>query len=116
MQLQNSYIFLPSPYKEKTHSKEKQDGVIHFEIGHSFIGFLKKAFPEMSKLGECDNYFKSEYAYSTNIGSNVLDVKFIVNIVVETYYLDDLNNKLDDEILDRRDYEESEEPKEAETE
>jgi len=88
MQLQNSYIFLPNPYKEKLHSMEKQDGVIYFEIGHSFIGFLKKAFPNMSKLTECDNYFKSEYAYSINIGSIVFDVKFIINVVVETYYLD----------------------------
>ena len=88
MQLQNSYIFLPNPYKEKTHPKEKQDGVIYFEIGHSFISFLKKAFPNMSKLTECDNYFKSEYAYSMTIGPNVFDVKFIINVVVETYYLD----------------------------
>lgn len=86
MQLQNSYIFLPNPYKKRETPKEKKDGVIY--VGHSFISYLKSAFPDAVKAPERRNFFKSEYTYTFEFGGNSIEAKFFIHEVVEKYYLD----------------------------
>lgn len=86
LQLQNSYIFIPNPYKKKETPKGKKDGVIY--VGHSFISYLKSAFPAAVKAPERRNFFKSEYIYTVEFDGNSIEAKFLIHEVVEKYYLD----------------------------
>ena len=86
MQLQNSYIFIPNPYKKKETSKEEKDGVIY--VGHSFISYLKSAFPAAVKVPERRNFFKSEYTCTFELVGNSIEAKFLIHEVVGKYYLD----------------------------
>jgi len=88
LQLQNSYIFIPNPYKKKETPKGKKDGVIYIDVGHSFISYLKSAFPAAVKVPERRNFFKSEYSYTVEFDGNSIEAKFLIHEVVEKYYLD----------------------------
>lgn len=87
MQLQNSYIFLSTP--KNTLSKSwRHDEIMEIDIGHSFMVRLKKAFPNMGKSEELDNFFKHKYTFCIERESNAFEVIFTINVVLETYYLD----------------------------
>ncbi|MCB2343301.1 Swt1 family HEPN domain-containing protein [Clostridium estertheticum] len=86
LQLQNSYIFISNPYKKKEAPKGKKDGVIY--VGHSFISYLKRAFPAVVKVPEHRNFFKSEYNYTVEFDGNNIEARFIIHEVVKKYYLD----------------------------
>ena len=45
MQLQNSYIFLPNPYKKKDKVQRKQDNITRVQMNDSFVSCLRSAFP-----------------------------------------------------------------------
>lgn len=86
MQIQNSYIFIPNPYKKKETSNGKKDGVIY--IGHNFISYLISTFPTVVKVPDSRNFFKSEYTYTFEFEGNSIEAKFIIYVVIEKYYLD----------------------------
>lgn len=86
LQLQNSYIFIPNPYKKKETPKGEKDGVICVE--HSFISYLKNTFPAAVKVPERRNFFKSEYTYTVEFDGNRIEAKFLIHEVVGKYYLD----------------------------
>lgn len=86
LQLQNSYIFIPNPYKKKETPNGKKDSVIY--VGKSFISYLKSAFPAAVKAPKCRNFFKSEYTYTVEFDGNSIEAKFLIHEVVEKYYLD----------------------------
>ena len=88
LQLQNSYIFIPNPYKKKETPKEKEDGVIYIDVGNSFTFYLKSAFPTAVKAPERRNFFKSEYTYTVDLDGNCIEAKLLIHEVVEKYYLD----------------------------
>jgi len=79
MQLQNSYIFLTNPYKNKETEKEKKINVISYII---------EAFPNAVKTSTDNEYFKFEYTCDIYVGVNHLEIKFLINIVAGTYYVD----------------------------
>lgn len=88
MQLQNSYIFIPNPYKKEDTSKEKKDDVIYVDVRHSLTSYLKREFPTVVKEPERGNFFKSEYTCTVVLDENSIEVKFFIQKVVENYYLD----------------------------
>ena len=88
LQLQNSYIFIPNPYKKKETPKEKESDVIYIDVGHSFTFYLKSAFPTAIKVPERRNFFESEYTYTVELDGNSIEAQFLIHEVVEKYYLD----------------------------
>lgn len=80
MQLQNSYIFLPNPYKKENRA-EKQDNVIYVKTVDSFLSCLKAAFPNVVRDAECSSLFKSIYTCNINIGATSCEVRFLINSV-----------------------------------
>ena len=87
MQLQNSYIFLPNPYKKENRA-EKQDNVIYVETVDSFLSCLKAAFPNVVRDAECSSLFKSIYTGNISMGATSCEVRFLINSVAKDYYLD----------------------------
>lgn len=86
LHLQNSYIFIPNPYKKKDTPREKKDSVIH--VGSSFISYLKSTFPTAVIAPARRSFFKSEYTYTVELDGNSIEAKFLIHNVVEKYYLD----------------------------
>jgi hypothetical protein len=76
LQLQNSYIFIPNPYKK------------HVDVEHSFISLFKNVFPTAVKTPKHRNFFKSEYTYTAEFDGNNIEAKFLIHEVVGKYYLD----------------------------
>ena len=61
MQLQNSYIFLPNPYKKNDIQQKKQDNVIRVPTDDSFVSCLRSAFPNAIRDADHSLLFKSVY-------------------------------------------------------
>lgn len=88
LRLQNSYIFIPNPYKKEEPLKNKSDGGIHIDFSHNFFSYFKSIFPAAKKMPEDDKYFTSRYSYVIELNGTNLEVAFLIHEVVETYYLD----------------------------
>lgn len=88
MQLQNSYIFLPNPFKKEDVSQPKSDNVIRFKTEDSFIACLTAAFPDAVKDRDNSHFFRSVYCFSIDMGGIACKIKFLINSVIKSYYLD----------------------------
>jgi len=88
MQLQNSYIFLPNPYKKNDIQQKKQDNVIRVPTDDSFVSCLRSAFPNAIRDADHSLLFKSVYFFNFENKEISCEVKFLINSVVKTYYLD----------------------------
>ena len=88
MQLQNSYIFLPNPYKKSDKIQKNQDNVIRVQINDSFVSCLRSAFPNAVRDADHSLFFKSIYVFNLENKETCCEVKFQINSVVKTYYLD----------------------------
>ncbi len=89
MQLQNSYIFLPNPFKNDTKRPvtKKRENVIRIR-GSSVSSFIKKIFPFAEKATEYDNIFKHKYICTITNKDTHYTAEFIINEVVEKIYFD----------------------------
>lgn len=88
MQLQNSYIFLPNPFKKEDASRPKQDNLIRVKTEDSFVSCLKAAFPSAAMDMDNSLFFKTVYCFSIDQDGISCTVTFLVNSVVHNYYLD----------------------------
>lgn len=62
--------------------------MIYVNVGHSFISYLKSAFPTAVKVPDHSNFFKSEYTYTGGFAGSIIEAKFLIHQVVGKFYLD----------------------------
>lgn len=86
MQLQNSYIFIPKPYKRKETPKRK-DGMRIIEVDYSFNYYFESAFPTAVSVPDRRNFYTSEYTYTVELDGSSIEALFLIHEVVEKYYL-----------------------------
>lgn len=90
LKVQNSYIFLNSPYKKKDSPQRNQDNVIVLDVGRHVFSFVNTCFPEACKVAADDDTYFYRNEYSCNILDNGVPYKvtFVVNQVSNAEYLD----------------------------
>ena len=64
LKVQNSYIFLNSPYKKKDNPHRNQDNVIVLDVGRHVFSFIKTCFPKVCKVAADDDtyFYRTEYS------------------------------------------------------
>lgn len=88
MELQNSYIFLPNPFKKEDIPHPNRENVIRFKTEDSFVSCLKAAFPSATIDMDNSLFFKLVYCFSIDQDGISCAVTLLVNSVVQNFYLD----------------------------
>ena len=90
LKVQNSYIFLNSPYKKKDNPHTNQGNVIVLDVGRHVSSFIKTCFPSVCKVAADDDtyFYRTEYSCIISDDDVSFNVTFVLNQVSNAEYLD----------------------------
>lgn len=89
MQVKNSYIFLPNPYKKEPERKEgHNDNVIFIDLGHNVYSFIRNIFPVVKSGSMFDNPFQTTCTTTVKLDNFECLVTFVINEVQKNTFLD----------------------------
>lgn len=89
LQVKNSYIFLPNPFKkEPERTKSHNDNVIFIDLGHNVYSFIRDTFSVVKSGNMFDNPFQTTCTTTVKSDDSECLVSFVINEVQKNTFLD----------------------------